>query len=387
MTVTSMSPEEFRSHFPLCKGSTYVNSCSQGALSTEVADAFQRFLHSWDTYGSPWERWMEALPELRSRFARAIGADPDEIAITPSASAGINAVVSALRFDGARHHIVAGEFEFPTMGQILLTQEQRGARVRWVRARGETLPISAYAHEVDERTLLVPATHVCYRNGYRLDIAGLAALCRSHGAYLILDDYQRTGTAPIDVHALGVDFMVTGCLKYLLGPPGIAFLYVRRDLIDQLKPGITGWFGRANPFAFEVDRLDWAASARRFEMGTPPIPNIYGASAALELLESIGYDRVEAHVSGLVQQLTQRAQAAGYVLLTPPDAERRSSLVVLQSTDSMRLVAKLQDRNVITSARGSGLRISFHAYNNSQDVEHLLAVLREEERLLARTPD
>ncbi|HUE90163.1 MAG TPA: aminotransferase class V-fold PLP-dependent enzyme [Vicinamibacterales bacterium] len=384
MTVTSMSPDEFRLHFPLCGVSTYVNSCSQGALSTEVASAVQGFLNSWDMHGSPWERWIEALEELRSRFARSIGADPDEVAVMPSASVGINAVVSALRFEGARHHIVAGEFEFPTMGQILMTQERRGARVRWVRARGETLPTGAYVQEVDERTLLVPATHVCYRNGYRLDIAELAALCRSRGAYLFLDDYQRTGAGPMDVHALGVDFMVTGCLKYLLGPPGIAFLYVRRDLIDRLEPGITGWFGRANPFAFEVDRVDWAPSARRFEMGTPPIPNIYGANAALELLESIGYDRVQSHVAGLVQQLTERAQAAGYVSLTPEKPERRSSLVVLRSTDAMRLVAKLQERNVIASARGPGLRISFHAYNNSQDVERVLAVLSEEEALLER---
>ncbi len=113
---------------------------------------------------------------------------------------------------------------------------------------------------------------MCFRNGYRLDVAALAALCRERGAYLMLDDYQRTGTAPLDVHALGVDFLVTGALKYLLGPAGLAFLYVRRDLIERLEPLSTGWFGRVNPFAFSLDPLDWAASARRFETGTPPVP-------------------------------------------------------------------------------------------------------------------
>ena len=146
----------------------------------------------------------------------------------PSASAAIGAIATALSFDTDRRRVLLGEFEFPTMAHGWLAQQRRGAIVDWVPARGDTLPIERYETRIDERTLIVPAAHVCFRNGYRIDVAALAALCRERGAYLMLDDYQRTGTAPLDVHALGVDFLVTGALKYLLGPAGIAFLYVRR---------------------------------------------------------------------------------------------------------------------------------------------------------------
>src|SRR6185295_3820440 len=229
-------------------------------------------------HGSPWAHWVGEIERLRARFAASIGADTDEIAVMPSASAGINAVASALDFTGPRAQVVVGDFEFPTMAQIWLAQERRGATIRRATppaAAPDTLPLASYEAAIDERTLIVPATHVCFRNGHRTDIAGLARLAHQRGAYVLLDDYQRTGSGPIDVHALGVDFMVTGCLKYLIAAAGIGFLYVRRDLIERFEPTITGWFGRVNPFAFRIDALDWSATATRFESGTPPVPNAY----------------------------------------------------------------------------------------------------------------
>ena len=283
-----MTLDEFRSRFPILKRRVYVNSCSQGALSTDVDEAMRAYLESWHELGSPWEMWVEQVERLRARFAASIGADVDEIAVTASASAGINAVASALTFAGPRSHVVIGDFEFPTMAQIWLAQERRGATIRRARASSsspDTLPLDAYDAVIDERTLIVPATHVCFRNGHRTDIAGLVRLAHDRGAYVFLDDYQRTGSGPIDVHALGVDFMVTGCLKYLIAAAGIGFLYVRRELIERFEPTVTGWFGRVNPFAFRIDELDWPAGANRFESGTPPVPNAYAALAGLDLLE------------------------------------------------------------------------------------------------------
>ena len=234
--------------------------------------------------------WVEAVETLRTEFAASIGAGRDEIAIVPSATAGINAVASALDFGGSHREVVLGEFEFPTMAHPWLAQVRRGATVRWARASGDLLTIEAYQAVVSEHTLIVPATHVCFRNGHRTDIRALTTLCHAHGAYVFLDDYQRTGSGPIDVHELGVDFAVTGALKYLIAPAGIAFLYVRRDLIGRLEPTVTGWFGRANPFAYRHDTLDWAATASRFEGGTPPVPSAYAALAGLRLLGRVGYD-------------------------------------------------------------------------------------------------
>jgi selenocysteine lyase/cysteine desulfurase len=312
----------------------------------------------------------------------------DEIAVMPSASAGINAVASALSFGGTRTHVVIGDFEFPTMAQIWLAQQRRGAviaRARVSPASPDTLPLEAYDAVIDQRTLIVPATHVCFRNGHKTDIAGLVAMSHERGAYVFLDDYQRTGSGPIDVHALGVDFMVTGCLKYLLAAAGIAFLYVRRELVQRLEPTITGWFGRVNPFAFRIDELDWPDGANRFESGTPPVPNAYAALAALELLDRIGYDIVGRQIEHLAGRYASAAAEAGFLVRTPAAADRRGPLVVVQSTDAPALVQRLAARGIIASCRGQGLRVSFHAYNTEADVDAVINALVSESALVERT--
>jgi selenocysteine lyase/cysteine desulfurase len=382
-----MTLDEFRSRFPIFRKRVYVNSCSQGALSTDVDEAMRAYLDSWHESGSPWELWVEQVERLRARFAASIGAAVDEIAVMPSASAGINVVASAVSFAGPRSHVVIGDFEFPTMAQVWLAQERRGASIRRARVSSQSpdaLPLEAYDAVIDERTLMVPATHVCFRNGHKSDIAGLVRLAHDRGAYVFLDDYQRTGSGPIDVHALGADFMVTGCLKYLLAAAGIGFLYVRRQLVERFEPTVTGWFGRVNPFAFRIDELDWPAGANRFESGTPPVPNAYAAMAALELLDRIGYDAVGRQVDHLVARYASAASEAGFLVRTPAASDRRGPLVVVQSLDGPALVQKLAGRGIIASCRGNGLRVSFHAYNTEGDVDAVTSALVAESALLER---
>jgi selenocysteine lyase/cysteine desulfurase len=378
-----MTPQAFRRRFPLLANKVYVNSCSQGALSHDVADALAAFAESWHRFGSQWDHWVGEVERLRTGFARAVGADADEIAIMPSASAAIAAIATALTFDASRRTVVLGEFEFPTLAHVWLAQARRGAVIEWAHAEGETLPIDSYAARIDERTLIVPATHVCFRNGYRLDIPRLVELCHARGALVMLDDYQRTGSGPIDVHALGVDFMVTGALKYLLGPAGIAFLYVRRELIERLEPLATGWFGRVDPFAFRSDRLDWSPSARRFEGGTPPVPNVYGALAALMLLETSGLSEIQRQICSLTLRFIEGARERGFRVATPADPARRGPLVVIRSDAAAELVRRLDTCGIIASSRGDGLRVSFHAYNDEADVDAVLAALDAEQELVA----
>ena len=344
----------------------------------------REYLESWRDGGSPWELWVEKVEQLRTAFAASIGADREEIAVLPSASAGINAIASALDFSGPRSTVVMGEFEFPTMAQAWLAQERRGATIRWARGAGDRLDISTYEAVIDDCTLIVPTTNVCFRNGHKTDVAGVTKLAHAHGAYVCLDDYQRTGSSPIDVHALGIDFMVTGCLKYLLAAAGVAFLYVRRDLIERLEPTITGWFGRVNPFAFRIDALDWSPTASRFESGTSPVPNAYAALGALGLLDRIGYDVVGRQVERLVERYRSAAEASGFVVRTPADPARRGPLVVVQSLDAPALVARLAARGIVASSRGNGLRVSFHAYNNEADVDAVVEALQAESALLER---
>jgi selenocysteine lyase/cysteine desulfurase len=200
----------------------------------------------------------------------------------------------------------------------------------------------------------------------------------------LVDDYQRTGSGPLDVHALGVDFLVTGAYKYLLGPAGVAFLYVRRALIERLTPTVTGWFGRVAPFDYAVDRLDWSATARRFETGTPAVAAVYGVHAALRLLGGLPAGAIGDRIASLVRRLRRGIEAANYATLTPADPRRHGPLTVVASTDGPELVRRLRGRGVVCSARGNGLRIAVHAYNDENDVDAVLHALAEEETLLAR---
>lgn len=381
LTNLSTKIDAIRAQFPIFRNKTYLNSCSQGALGNPIEASIQAHIRSWHEQGSPWDRWVEEYENARAAFARFIGAEPDEVAVVASASAGINSVASALDF-GKRRKVVMGEFEFPTMGQIWLAQQARGAQVDFLEAENGQICAERYARAIDDQTLIVPVTHVCFMNGFRSDVAAIARQARAQGALVMLDGYQDCGTRPIDVKALDVDFYVTGALKYLLCPSGIAFLYVRRELIRSLTPTVTGWFAQQNPFAFDAKHFDPATSARRFEAGSPPLPNVYCIPAALELLGSAGHDMVAAHIRTLTRALMEGARDLGIRIKTPHDSV--GPLVVLQMKDAVAMVQQMADHNIVVSNRMDGLRVSFHVYNTLDDVQAVLHVLEQNPELLAR---
>ena len=368
-----------RSRFPVLRNKIYLNSCSQGALSDAVEGGFREYVTSWHEHGSPWDIWVERYEGARSQFASFIGATADEVAIIPYASAGINSVASALTFE-RRKKVVLGEFEFPTMGHIWLAQQKRGAHIEFVSAVGNRIPTEHYERAIDRDTLIVPLTGVCFMNGFRSAVHDVVQLAHTNGALVMLDDYQDCGTRPVNVRTAEVDFYVTGTLKYLLGPPGLAFLYVRKELIESLEPTITGWFAQADPFAFDVKHLDLAPSARRFEAGSPPVPNIYAALRGIGLLLEVGLGNVSAHIATLVRALLHGSQQLGVHAKTPADS--LGPLVVLQCSDAAKLVEKLAANGIVGSSRHDGLRLSFHVYNTLDDVQAVLRVLEQNLDLL-----
>jgi selenocysteine lyase/cysteine desulfurase len=200
----------------------------------------------------------------------------------------------------------------------------------------------------------------------------------------MLDDYQDCGTRPVDVKAMDLDFYVTGTLKYLLGPPGLAFMYVRRELIPSLVPTVTGWFAQSNPFAFDPQHIDLSPTARRFESGSPSVPNVYAAVPGFQMLSEIGMENVAAHIKSLTQSLLGYARDLGTKAKTPADSE--GPLVVLQSTDSHLLVQKLAESGIVASNRHDGLRIAFHVYNTMDDVKAVMEVLKQNIHLLVLEP-
>jgi selenocysteine lyase/cysteine desulfurase len=378
-----VEPRAFRKLFPIFDERVYLNSCSQGALCRPVEAALVEFMASWHQHGNPWELWCERMEELRVEFAALINAEPDEVAVTFSASTAVSALASALDWS-ERPGVVTSDLDFPTMGHVWLAQRARGAEVRYARAEGDRLPLSAFEAEVDGRTQLVATTHVCYRNGFKTDLAALADLAHVHGAPLLVDAFQSMGTEPVDVRALGVDALVTGTLKYLLGTPGVALLYVRRDLAERLLPTDTGWFGQADPFAYDVHHLDYGPAARRFQSGSPPVPAVYAALAALRLLKGVGLDAVRDHVAALSERFIAGAERRGLRLMTPREPGSRGPLVMVRCHDVERLIARLAERGVLCSTRDGALRVSFHYYNLAEDVDALLSGLDDNIELLAQ---
>jgi selenocysteine lyase/cysteine desulfurase len=376
-----VEPTAFRELFPIFEERVYLNSCSQGALGRPVQAALEEFMTSWHQQGNPWELWCERMDELRAEFAALINAAPDEVAVTFSASTAVSALASALDWT-ERPRVVLSDFDFPTMGHVWLAQRARGAEVAFARAAGDRLPLAAFEAEVDGRTRLVATSHVCYRNGFKTDLAALAELAHTHGAPLLVDAFQSLGAEPIDVKALGVDALVTGTLKYLLGTPGVAFLYVRRELADRLAPTDTGWFGQADPFAYDVHRLDHAPGARRFQSGSPPVPAVYAALAALRLLREVGLDAVRDHVCGLADLAIAGLRERGLDVMTPDDPALRGPLVMVRCRDVQTLLARLAERGVLCSTRDGALRVSFHHYNTESDVRAVLSGLDENAALL-----
>lgn len=381
--LTDQQVQAVRSRFSIFQRKIYLNSCSQGALSDAVQQGMENYIASWHEQGSPWETWVEQYEAARTAFAKFINASPDEVAILTSASAGINSVASALSFKG-RKKVVMGEFEFPTMGHVWLAQRARGADVSFVPAEGHRIPAANYEKAIDHETLIVPLTHVCFKNGFRSEVSAVTQIAHSAGALVMLDDYQDCGTRPVDVKAMDLDFYVTGTLKYLLGPPGLAFMYVRKELIQSLVPTITGWFAQSNPFAFDPQHIDLSPTARRFESGSPSVPNVYAAVPGFQTLQEIGMQNVADQVKRLTQTLLRAAMEMDISIKTPADSA--GPLVVLQSSNSTLLVQKLAENNIVVSNRHDGLRIAFHVYNTLDDVKAVVEVLKKNMNLLVREP-
>jgi selenocysteine lyase/cysteine desulfurase len=366
-----------RAQIPLLAHAIPLNNCSQAPLTTVTRAAADRFLDQWNTQGMDWETWIAEVELSRRAFAALINADPGEIAVMSSVSHATSAVATSLRFDGDRNVVVASGAEFPTVGHVWLAQEQRGAQVRWVSVRDGAVPFESYDAAIDERTAIVSSAHAYYQNGALQDIAAIARLARARGALSFIDAYQSLGVVPIDVRATPVDFLASGTLKYLMGTPGIAFLYVRREIIERFEPLITGWFGRANPYAFDATQLDWAAHASRFDGGTPPLLPAYISRAAMEWLHGIGMDAIHEYTQALTRHLIDGALARGLTLHGPGLAAPKTPSTAILCADAHGAESALRTRGIIGSARGPAIRLAPHCYNTTAEIDHALDVLTE----------
>src|SRR5437870_5978520 len=361
----------YRSEFPIFRDAVYLNTCSLGALGERTRRRITEFIDLWQARGaSAWyDVWWAALAELRARYARIVGASPEEIALAPSVSVALSAVAEALDYR-RRPRVVVTSLDFPTVAYQWLAKRPppHGVEVVVVESPDQvSVPVEAIARAVDERTALVATSHVYFTSGAIQDIAAVAAAAHAHGALCLIDAYQSVGQLPVDVKASDVDFLTAGGLKWLLGGTGIVFLYVRERLAQRLAPTVAGWFGHRDQFAFDPHALAFHDDARRFELGTPALAAIYAQLGGLEYIEEIGVPAIRAAAAAVNGDLVVRAQGLGFRPKMAADAAARSAIVMLPAGDPAAAVGHLADGGIIADARPGHVRFSPFFYNLQED--------------------
>jgi selenocysteine lyase/cysteine desulfurase len=367
----------YREEFPVFRHTTYLNTCSLGALSLRGRRAVDSYLDLWERRGAAawYDTWLPAVERLRAGYGRVVGAEARSISLHGCISSALSVVAESLDYR-ARARVITTSLDFPTVAYQWLAKRAEGVELVVVESPdGTTVPLEALAAVVDERTALIATSHVFFTSGVIQNVRAVADLAHRHGALLLVDGYQATGQLPVDVTALDVDFYCSGGLKWLLGGPGIAFLYVRKELTDRLAPRITGWLGHAAPFRFDAGRLERATDARRFDLGTPAMGSVYAQLAGLELLEEIGLSTVQRLSATLTKDLIARAQDRGLKPKVAAQAAERSSIVMLPREDPAGDVRRLAEAGFVVDARPGHVRVSPYFYNLPEDhramLEHL----------------
>src|SRR5881396_3348695 len=366
----------YRSEFPIFRDKVYLNTCSLGALGERTRRRLGEFLDLWQARGAAawYDVWWAALAELRRRYGRLVGATPAEIALAPSISVALSSLAEALDYR-RRPKVVVTSLDFPTVAYQWLAKRPRGVEVVVVESPdGVTVPVEAIARAVDDRTALVATSHVYFTSGAIQDLRAVADGAHAKGALCLIDAHQSVGQVPLDVRAAGVDGVTAGGLKWLLGGPGIVFLYVREELARRLAPAIAGWFGHKNQFAFELRSLEWHDDARRFELGTPSLAAVYAQLGGLEYIEEIGVPAIRAVTTALTEDLVARARDLGLRPKVAPRAEDRSAIVLLPAADPAAGVRHLAAGGIIADARPGHVRLSPFFYNVQDD--HVSALER-----------
>jgi len=374
--------ERYRAEFPVLEKKAYLISASLGPVSTRAKRYLDEYVDVWATEGAPDPVWMEhifpQMGRLKDTFAALVGATREELAITVNVSLALAAIMSCIDF-GKRRKIVLSELDFPTDGHVALAHRRRGAEVVFLGSPdGLSVPVEAYREAIDEDTALVIVNRVLYRTSALLDAKEVCRLARKAGAWTVVDDFHGAGIVPVDVHDLGCDFYTAGVLKWLCGGPGLTFLYARRALLKRLEPLVTGWFATKEPFSFDLQHLDYHATARRLEHGTPAAPIAFIAQGGLDIISEVGPAAIRERQQDLIDYLIARADQAGLSVRSPRDRNARGGMVNIGvGTEAEKVCHALLDRDVCTDYRGDGIRVSPHFFNTEGDIDRLSEALRD----------
>lgn len=370
--------EDVRENFPIVKNKIFMNHAAHSPLPKPVFESMLKYLKEVS------EQWITEtdLEMTKKLFAKLINAKPEEIAFVPNTSTGLNIVANMLDY-GEGSNMVTTDLEFPSVVYPWL-RKKLGVRVKYVNNVDGKILHEDFESAVDDNTAVIVVSHVEYVNGFRNDLSFLSKLAHEHGAYLVVDAIQSAGAIKIDVKRDNVDFLTTACYKWLLGPSGIGFLYVKEELIEKFEPPMVGW-ASVEPQVFEtVDFWDiWnlrlSKTANRFEVGSPSVISCIGAAAALKLMLGYGIEKIENRILDLTDYLIDKVKEAGWKLQTPEEKSYRSGIVNFLIDKPMERVKRLAEEEIIVSARANGIRVSPHFYNNKEEIDQLVIELLKQQ--------
>jgi kynureninase len=365
----------WRDEFPALERSVYMVSHSLGAMPRRAYDYLRAFADLWVHKGiNAWDDWLPEVDRAAERIGQIIGAPTGTIAMATNVSQIQALIASCLEYRPERNRVVFSALNFPTVSYVWHEERRRGAEVVVVAAGdGVHAPMAELLAAIDERTLIVPISHVLFRSSAIKDVAAVVARAKQVGAMVLLDCYQSTGTVPVDVTALGVDFACGGSVKWLCGGPGAAYLYVRPDRIPQLRPRATGWFGHARPFAFEMPAQTFAGNIWRYMAGTPAIAALYQARAGVEIVAEIGVTRIRQKSLRQTARVIARCDQSGWRVNTPRRDDARGGSVCFDFEGSERVARALNQSGFLCDWRPqSGIRMSPHFYTTDDEIERFL---------------
>jgi kynureninase len=368
---------KWRDEFPILARTVYMISNSLGAMPRQTARNLAEYAEVWATRGvRGWEdRWWEMPLEIGDKIARVIGAPAGSVSMHENVTTAHLVALSSLRPTGVRNRIVCSAMDFPSAMYLFSAQEAAGFTVHVVPAEADlTVSTERLIDAIDDRTAVVAFSHVLFRTSYIMDAAAITEKAQRSGAAVILDTYQSAGIIPVEVLALNVDFAVGGCLKWLCGGPGNAFLYTRPDRLKAARPAFTGWLSRTNPFAFDPADTAMRDDAMHMMNGTPCIPAYYAAIAGLDIVNEVGVPRIRAASKQMTERLLGHVDRYGFTSAASRDPERLAGTVAINVPDAALVARTLKSREFIVDYRPPvGVRISPHFYNTTDEIDAIMS--------------
>ncbi|MDE0484349.1 MAG: aminotransferase class V-fold PLP-dependent enzyme [Candidatus Poribacteria bacterium] len=370
--------EKWRAEFPVTKSYVYMNHAGVAPLSRRVRDAMVGFVEDATVNGAVnVDSWTETVEMCRSVAAQLVNADATEIAFMKNTTQGILIAANGIDWHQG-DNVVTTAVEFPANVYPWWSLKERyGVQTRMVPERDGRIHLEDIIEAIDERTRVVTISHVEFASGYRNDIKAIGEICRERDVWFVVDAIQSLGAIEVDVKSSHIDILAADGHKWLLAPEGAAIFYCAKDKLERLINTNVGWASVVNPREFLDYDLTQKPDATRFEEGSYNSTGLYGLKAAIDLLLEIDVSNIETRILELTSGLIKGLNAKGYRVITPKSDSERSGIVVFESDHytPAELFTLLNERNIITAERGSGVRVSPHFYNTELEIADLLEVL------------